>query len=191
MTFLALYVFLTLWAPLYLAVLQSRSCWLMDHRSAVSVLHHHLSVSVCVCESVCSHVCVPAHSCWQCSSHIDWSVCKLCPAYLLRLKRRVWRDRVPAYLSVLLALLSSPLGSLSWGWSHIDTQHICFCSFLHLKRMTVLWCKKNKKILHQNFIVILMWLRKINVYYILYAHYLWKVWNNYYFYLINVFKISP
>ncbi len=109
-----------------------------------SVVHH--SFGLCMRERVLACVC-SAHSRWQCSAHLDWSVCVLYSAYLLRLQRRVWHDRVPAYLSVLLALLSSPLGSVSRGWSHIDTQHICFCSFLHLKRMTALCCKnKNKKI---------------------------------------------
>ncbi len=102
-----------------------------------------ISFGLCMRERVLACVC-SAHSRWQCSAHLDWSVCVLCSAYLLQLQRRVWRDRVPAYLSVLLALLSSPLGSVSWGWSHINTQHICFCSFLHLKRMTALCCKNKK-----------------------------------------------
>ncbi len=162
MTFLALYVFLTLWAPLYLAVLQSRSCWLMDHRSAVSVLHHHLSVSVCVCESVCSHVCVPAHSSWQCSSNLNWTLSCLpttTPAACL-----AWQSACLPKCAPGSPLISAWLSFLRLI-SYRHTAHLLlFISPSETNDCSVL--QKKKIILHQNFILILMWLRKINVYFI-------------------------
>lgn len=128
--------------------------WIID---LMFLSHHHLSVSIRVCETVCLHVCVPAHSikfsCWQCNSSRLIGVWTLsCLPTMTPTACLVWQSACLPKRACASPLISSPFGSASWGWSHIDTQHICFCSFLHLSNCSVLLQKK-KKLINQNCIL--------------------------------------
>lgn len=121
--------------------------WIID---LMFLSHHHLSVSIRVCETVCLHVCVPAHSikfsCWQCNSSRLIGVWTLsCLPTMTPTACLVWQSACLPKRACASPLISSHLRLALLPEADLISTHNTSASVHFSIWATVLCCCKKRK----------------------------------------------